>query len=210
MVPTNLTHNNSPPKPVLITPAQCIQRPTPTSTPAIIDPEHDDQVLNSRYNILQQPHPYLYNSWQGGTQPRYVAALSHLIHQEEQANVFIESISRQALKYRNLIYGPNGDTWIRALANNLGRLAQGVGTPIPTGTNTVFFIEKSDIPQGHKVTYSQMVASIRPTKAEVNRVRVIVGGNRLDFPGATTTHCAGLTNTKCLLNITISTPGAAS
>ena len=53
-----------------------------------------------------------------------------------------------------------------------------------------------------------MVASIRPTKAKVNRVRVTVGGDRLDFPGATTTHCASLTTTKCLLNSTISTPGA--
>ena len=53
-----------------------------------------------------------------------------------------------------------------------------------------------------------MVASTRPTKSEVNRVRVTVGGDRLDFPGATTNHCAGLTNIKCLLNSTISAPGA--
>ena len=53
-----------------------------------------------------------------------------------------------------------------------------------------------------------MVASIRPTKYEVNRVCVTVGGDRLDFPGATTTHCASLTTTKCLLNSTIFTPSA--
>ena len=53
-----------------------------------------------------------------------------------------------------------------------------------------------------------MVASIRPTKSEVNRVRFTVGGDRLDFPGVITTHCASLTTTKCLLNSTISTPGA--
>ena len=53
---------------------------------------------------------------------------------------------------------------------------------MPTGTHTVFFIEKSAITQGHKVTYAQMVVFIRPTKAEVNRVRVTVGGDRLDFP----------------------------
>ena len=53
-----------------------------------------------------------------------------------------------------------------------------------------------------------MVASITPTKAKVNRVRVTVGGDRLDFPGATTTHCASITTTNCLLNSTISTPGA--
>ena len=52
-----------------------------------------------------------------------------------------------------------------------------------------------------------MVATIRLTKAKVKRVRVTVGGYRLDLPGATTTHCASLTTTKCLLNRTISTPG---
>ena len=132
-------------------------------------------MLNSRYNLQPLPHPYPYNRWQGGTQPRYVAALSHLIHQEEQANVVIDPTSGQALEYRHLIRGPNGDTWIRALTNNLGRLAQGVGTRMPTGTNTVFFIAKSAIPQGRKVTYARMVAYIRPTKAELKRVRVTVG-----------------------------------
>ena len=78
---------------------------------------------------------------------------------------------------------------------------------MPTGTNTVFFIAKSAIPQGRKVTYTRMVASIRLNKAEVNRVLVTVGGDRLDFTSATTTHCAGLTTKKCLLNSTISTPG---
>ena len=79
---------------------------------------------------------------------------------------------------------------------------------MPTGTNTVFFVAKSAIPHGRKVTYAQMIASIRPTKAEVNRFCVTVGSDHLDFPGATATHCAGLTTTKFLLNSTISTPGA--
>ena len=79
---------------------------------------------------------------------------------------------------------------------------------MPTVTNTVFFIAKSDIPHGRKVTYAQMFAPIRPTKSEVNRVRVTVGSDRLDFPGATTTHYAGLTTTKCLLNSTIFTSSA--
>ena len=77
-----------------------------------------------------------------------------------------------------------------------------------TGTNTVFFVARSSIPYDHKVTYACMVSITRTDKAEVNRVCVTVGGNRLDFPGATTTHCTRLTTTKCLLNITISTPGA--
>ena len=67
---------------------------------------------------------------------------------------------------------------------------------MPTGTNTVFFVSKSSIPHGLKVTYARMVATIRPTKVEVNRVRVTVGGDRLNLPGATTTHCTSLTTTK--------------
>ena len=191
-----------------ITPVQCIRQLNSTPTPAIIEPNCDDPVLKSRYNLRPRPCPSPYNRWQGGTQTRYVAALIHLIHQEEQANVVIYPTSGQELEYRQLIRGPNGDTWIRAISKDLVRLAQGVSTRMPTGTNTIFFIAKSAISHGHKVTFARMIASIRSTKSEVNRVRVTVGGNRLDFPGATTTHCTGLTTIKCLLNSTISTPGA--
>ena len=152
MVPATLTPNNTPPKPVPITPVQCIRRPTPTPIPTIIKPDRDNPVLKSRYNLQPRPRPSPYNRWQGGTQPRHVAALIHLIHQEEQANVVINPTSSQALEYWHLICGPNGDTWIGALANDLVRLAQGVGTRMPTGTNTVFFIAKSAIAHGRKVT----------------------------------------------------------
>ena len=104
--------------------------------------------------------------------------------------------------------GPDGATWVKALTNNLGRLTQGVGTRMPTGTRTVFFVAKASIPYDRKVTYACMVATIRPTKSEVNRVRVTVGGNHLDLPGAAITHCASLTTTKCLLNSTIFTTNA--
>ena len=66
---------------------------------------------------------------------------------------------------------------------------------MPTGTNTVFFVAKTSIPYDCKVTYARMVSTIRPIKAEVNRVRVNVGDNRLYLLGATTTHCARLTTT---------------
>ena len=103
--------------------------------------------------------------------------------------------------------GPNKDIWKTSLENDLGQLAQGAGTRMPMGTNTVFFIPLSVVPVGRTVTYSRLVASIRPHKTETHRVHVTVGGNRLDFPGDTTTNCASLTTTKCILNSTISTPG---
>ena len=43
----------------------------------------------------------------------------------------------QALKYHHLSRSPNKAVWIYAYANDLGRLAQGVGTRMPAGTNTI-------------------------------------------------------------------------
>ena len=117
----------------------------------------------------------------------------------------IDMDTGQSLEYRHLIRGPNKDVCKKILANDLGQFSQGVDTRMPTGTNMVSFIPRSAIPAGHTVTYSQLVASIRSHKKETHCVCVTVGGNRLDFPGDTTTNCASLTTTKCLLNSTIST-----
>ena len=104
--------------------------------------------------------------------------------------------------------GPDKDIWKTSLANNLGRLAHVVGTRMPTGTNTIFFIPHSAIPAGLTVTYSRLVASIRSHKTKTHRVCVTVNGNKLELPSNTTTNWARLTTTKCLLDSTISTPRA--
>ena len=67
-------------------------------------------------------------------------------------------------------------------------------------------MKRRDIPAGRKVTYARLISSIRPDKTETHRVRVAVGGDKLDLPGITTTTCASLTTTKRLINITVSTP----
>ena len=137
--------------------------------------------MQLRYHLRPLPCPSPYNRRQAVTQPRYFSAISHLLQQEEQANVFIDPASGQALKYRHLICGPYGATWVKALVNDLRRLAQGVGTRMPTGTNTVFFVAKYSITHDRKVTYARMDATIRTTKAKVNPVRVNLGGDCLNF-----------------------------
>ena len=77
---------------------------------------------------------------------------------------------------------------------------------MPTGTNTVFFIRKCDVPAGRTITYYRLVSVICPHKTETHRVHITVGADKLDFPGITTTKCASLTTTKCLLNSVVSTP----
>jgi hypothetical protein len=56
--------------------------------------------------------------------------------------------------------------------------------------------------------YGRLVCDIRPQKAEQHRVRLTVGGDRIDYPGETATKNTDLTTSKCLWNSTISTPHA--
>ena len=67
-----------------------------------------------------------------------------------------------SLEYRHLIQGPGKDVWVKALANDFGRLSQGVKDRIPTGNSTIFFIHPSKIPAHKKVTYGRLVVDINP------------------------------------------------
>ena len=86
-----------------------------------------------------------------------------------------------SLEYRHLIQGLDKDIWVKSLANDFGRLAQGVKTRMPTDNSTIFFMHPSKIPAHKKVTYGRLVVDIRPLKDEKYRVRIIVGGDKLDF-----------------------------
>ena len=79
---------------------------------------------------------------------------------------------------------------------------------MPKGNNINFFNPRVKYPKGKTVTYGRIVAEFRPHKTEKHRVHLTVGGDRLEFNGATATQCAGLVTTKILFNSTVSTPGA--
>ena len=90
----------------------------------------------------------------------------------------------------------------------LGRLAQGV--PGTAGTDTIVFIKYDDIPidrRGH-VTYGKTVVMYRPEKADPNRSRLTVGGNRIVYPGDVSTPTVEMMTVKMHLNSVISTKGA--
>ena len=73
--------------------------------------------------------------------------------------------------------------WKKSLANEFGRLAQGVSNRID-GTSTMYFIPKEEVPfTTKKVTYPKIVCNIRPNKADTHRTRITVGGNLLDYAG---------------------------
>lgn len=133
----------------------------------------------------------------------------HILH--EMANAVLDKETGEMLEYRHLLRNPKfRPTWSHSAANEFGRLAQGVGTRIPKGTNTIFFIRKEDVPPDRlkDTTYGRFVCTVRPEKDEPNRTRLTLGGNLINYPGDCGTPTADLLLVKILLNSVISTPGA--
>jgi hypothetical protein len=113
------------------------------------------------------------------------------------------------MEYCHLSKNPKTSAkWTRSFANKLGRLADGVGTRMKTGTNTIKFIERHTVPKDRTITYGRIIVSIRPQKAKVERTPLTVGGNLIDYPGDVSTKTAGLTTAKVLFNSVVSTPNA--
>ena len=124
------------------------------------------------------------------------------------AHAIIDPITGTSMEYRALITNPTTrDDWLHSAANEFGRCAQGVGKCIK-GTDTIPFIRHADVPSDRKVTYARFVCTLRPQKTEVQRTRLTVGGNLIDYPGDTSTPTANITTAKCLINSVLSTPGA--
>ena len=120
-------------------------------------------------------------------------------------NTIIEPATRNVLEYLHPVKVMEKRIWIKALANYLGRLAQGIGERIPSGTNKIFFIKHLDVPANRNVSYVRLVASIQPNKTETHFVRVTLGGDVIDYPGISSTDTDSLTTRAILLNSVIST-----
>ena len=102
----------------------------------------------------------------------------------------------------------NKATWERSFANELGRLAGGVGDQVPTGTKTIFFIPHSKMPSKQKATYDKIVCEYKPHKYKKHRSRLTVGGNRVDYPFPVATPTVDITAFKCLVNSVLSIKNA--
>jgi hypothetical protein len=60
-----------------------------------------------------------------------------------------------------------------------------------------------------KITYDKIVCDYKPHKKEKERLRLTVGGDRLDYSGDVTTSTADITTFKILINSTLSNKDAA-
>ena len=115
------------------------------------------------------------------------------------------------LNYRQLLRLPKyKGPWSVSAANEFGRLANGVGGRIKNPTNTIRFVARHEVPKDRMkdVTYGSFQCHVRPEKAEPLRTRLVVGGDRINYPGEVATPTAELLVAKILFNSVVSTPGA--
>jgi len=150
------------------------------------------RIINN--NLLTLDKPYI------------IEPDTHLVN--NIMNAVLDTTTGELLEYKQLIQGPEKHIWIRSLANYIGRLAQGISIRMKTGTNTIFFIHPSKIPKERKSAYYKLVSSIRLLKTEINRVRVTIGGDCLDYDRFKSTISTTLTTIKIHLNSVVSTPNS--
>ena len=127
------------------------------------------------------------------------------------ANAVLDHDTGDMLEYRALLKNPKfSPDWNISSANEFGRLAQGIGGRISNPTNTIFFINKNEVPEDRlrDCTYGKFVCTVRPQKAEPNRTRLTIAGNRINYPGEVGTPTANMLLVKVMLNSVVSTLNA--
>jgi hypothetical protein len=128
--------------------------------------------------------------------------------QQHQAKAVIHPITGKEMEYTALMKDPRlQPLWKRSFGNECGRLFQGIRY-IP-GTDTCFFIKLTNIPTDRKITHGKIFCDYKSHKKEKERVRMTVGGDRLDYAGDVATSTAYITMFKIFINSTLSTKDAA-
>jgi hypothetical protein len=122
-------------------------------------------------------------------------------------NSVIHPATVKEMQYKDLMKDPIfGPLFEIRLSNELGRICQGIRDI--AGTNTTFFLDLQHIPKDRKITYGKLVCDLKPNKTEKHRVRLTVGGDRLDYSGDIARFTADITTFKILINSTLSTDEA--
>jgi hypothetical protein len=150
--------------------------------------------------ISQANHCFLIWTHPKNQNPKINISSKEVIILPEMANAVICPETGKSLKHHELITKLRYKIkWMQSTANEINRLYN---------TNTIRFIQRSNIPKGRKVTYGSFVVDIKDHKEEKERTRLTVGGDQIEYTGDKSTRTAGLTTAKNLINSVISTLGA--
>jgi hypothetical protein len=130
-------------------------------------------------------------------------------HDPTVAGKMFDPATGQAETLDTLLRGPAKPIWTTSLSNEWGRCTNGLSkqrtakTTIK-GNQTMVFIKPHQVPLGRKVTYANFVCTMRPGKSKVYRVRMTIGGDRLEAFQDVRSPAVGIVDTKLHLNSTIS------
>ena len=108
------------------------------------------------------------------------------------AGAVLDGKTGELFEYRHLMKNDKyKEDWGHSFENEIGRLCQGMPGR-NDGTNTMFFINKEEVPSDRRkdVTYGKINVNVRPQKEEVNRSRLTVGGDRINYEGDCSTPAA--------------------
>ena len=105
--------------------------------------------------------------------------------------------------YQRLMKDPaTAETWMTAFGKDFGGSCQGDNKTEQTGTNAMFVMTPSDIPNISKdrtIMYAWVVVDLCPQKEDPNRIRITAGGNLINYyPGELTTRTANVMTAKLL------------
>lgn len=150
---------------------------------------HAHESLRKRYNPSKpfEKLPHLYN--------KYIPTPSQINH--------IYDDNGNKLSLEKLLAGEHSTRWNKALSNELGRLTQSNNAGVASA-DAMDFIFQHEVPNGSQVTYANFVCDYRPLKDEPWRVRLVVGGDKLNYEFDSGSPAASLLETKILLNSVIS------
>ena len=125
----------------------------------------DGHRYPTRFSLLKKSYSMACNRRYSYAANHLAKTPAHPIHFEEHtACPVINPDNVVSLEYRHLIQGSDKDIWVKDLANDFRRLAQGVKYIMPTGNSTIFLIHPIEISTHKKVTYGCLVVEIRPMK----------------------------------------------
>jgi hypothetical protein len=130
--------------------------------------------------------------WDMETASMAIALGNHHCSQKHHANAVVHPVTGKEMVYTALMKDPSlQPLWKRGFGNEVGRLFQGI-REIP-GADTCLFVNHKNIPKDRNITYGKKIGDYKPHIIEKERVRLIVGVDRLDYSGDVATSTADIT-----------------
>ena len=158
-------------------------------------PPMRQSIIKQRYNLRSRPSNYKARA------ATYLLA-QHIFDLQPMVNHIYDANGKRET-VDTLINGTDSAHWTKSLSNEFGRLAQGNQHGV-RATDTISFIPRHLVPQDRKCTYASFVCDYKPQKTEPFRIRLVVGGDKLEYNSDAGSPAASLLETKLLLNSVIS------